>query len=114
MSSSDDESTTTEPRVTPLGDNAGVHIQSEPRDEAVEIDFGGFIVSLATTCLMHLGQVEDPDGEDSMVDFDAARQMIHLLEILQEKTEGNLTMEEVQLLRTLLYDLRVAYVGATR
>lgn len=115
MSDRDDENATRDPRITPLGDNAGVHVRSDAKKEAIEIDFGGFVLSLATTCLMHLGRYEGSSkGEEAPVDFDAARQMIHVLEMLEEKTEGNLEMDEAQLLRTLLYDLRIAYVESTR
>lgn len=115
MSNHDDDAATKEPRVTPLGDNAGVHIRTdEEKIDPVAIDFGGFLVSLATSCLVNLGRCSDPESGQTVTDFDAARQMIHILEMLQEKTSGNLTTDEEQLLRTLLYDLRIAYVEATR
>ena len=115
MSDHDDDTATKDPRITPLGDNAGVHIRSDHDEvDPVAIDFGGFLVSLATSCLMNLGRYSDPETGEVQTDFDAARQMIQIIEMLQEKTAGNLDTEEEQLLRTLLYDLRIAYVESTQ
>ncbi len=102
----------------PLGDNAGVYIPREeprekPADEDIHLDFGGFLVSLGTSCLVNLGRYEDPETGTTHVDLPAARQLIHILDMLQEKTRGNLSDEETQLLRSLLYDLRMAFVEAS-
>ncbi len=100
-----------DPRVTPLGGNAGVHIRSDDEEKAdeVAIDFGGFIISLGTSCMINLGKHEDPHTGTINRDLDAARQVIHILEMLREKTAGNLCVEEENLLKTLLADLRQAY-----
>ncbi|TXD33838.1 DUF1844 domain-containing protein [Lujinxingia vulgaris] len=102
--------TTTGPRVTPLGGNTGVHIASAQADEALDIDFGGFIVSLGTSCMVNLGKYPNPETGKLELDLDAARQVIHILQMLAEKTRGNLEDDESQLLRTLIYDLKLAYV----
>ena len=124
MSSHDDEksaakATTNEngalpsddPRVTPLGGNAGVHIQAEekPTGDELPIDFGGFIVSLGTSCMVNLGHHADPETGVVQKDLEAAAQVIDILEMLRTKTRGNLDFEEKQLLKTLLHDLRRAY-----
>jgi hypothetical protein len=59
-------------------------------------------------------QYADPETGQTGTDMDAARQMIHILEMLRDKTDGNLTHEEAELLKSLLYDLRIAYTEATR
>lgn len=103
------------PKVTPLGGGAGVHIrQKTAAADPVEIDFGGFLISLGTSCLVNLGRHKDPETGTLHVDLEAARQVIHILSLLREKTEGNLSEEEEHLLKSLLYDLRMAYVEATR
>jgi hypothetical protein len=48
------------------------------------------------------------------MNLDAARQMIEILSLLEEKTRGNLTAEERQLLDQLLYELRMRYVEAQK
>lgn len=104
-----------EAKVTPLGDGAGVHIRRDSSaPDPVEIDFGGFLISLGTSCLVNLGRHADPESGEFHVDLAGARQVIHILSMLREKTEGNLTEEEEHLLKSLLYDLRMAYVEATR
>ena len=107
-----------DPRVTPLGGNAGVHVReeeddaepSETRDEErVPIDFGGFIVSLGTSCMVNLGKQPNPETGKTERDLPAARQTIDIIEMLRDKTRGNLDNQEQQLLTTLLHDLRKAY-----
>ena len=81
--------------------------------EEPSITFTGFILSLATTAAVHFGDLEDPNtgrkGEPNLL---AARQMIDLIAILQEKTKGNLTAAEAKLVDDLLYELRIRYVDA--
>lgn len=101
-----------DPRVTPLGGNAGVHIQAEPEDEDDEepmIDFGGFIVGLGTSCMINLGKQDHPETGTRQLDLPSAEEVIAILEMLQEKTRGNLDREEEQLLTALLRDLKSAY-----
>jgi hypothetical protein len=78
-------------------------------------DFAALVVSLGSSALFHLGLVADPTtGEAGPPDLPLARQTIDLVDILQEKTRGNLTPEEEQLLQSLLTDLRMRYVEASK
>ncbi len=79
-----------------------------------EIDFGTFVMSLATSALVHLGEVKHPDRPDQPSSLSLAKQTIDILGMLQEKTRGNLTKEEAQLLENLLLDLRMKYVTAKK
>ncbi len=79
-------------------------------DNSAGIDFSTFILSLASSAMLHLGRMPDPTGEGGGVDLGLARQSIDLLGMLQEKTSGNLSPEEATLLTRLLHDLRVAFV----
>jgi hypothetical protein len=77
------------------------------------INFASFVLSLAATAEVHFGDRLEPGGaEPGPVDLVAAGQMIDILELLEEKTRGNLTPEERQLLDTVLYELRLRYVEA--
>lgn len=79
------------------------------------VDFASLVVSFATSALYHLGQVADPEtGKPAPVDLGLAQQTIDTLEVLQEKTRGNLTPEEEELLTHLLTDLRMRFVQAPR
>lgn len=86
-------------------------------DETVEsatIDFRTFLLSLASTALLHLGAMPDPDTNTPQTNLPLARQTIDLLSILREKTAGNLTPDEDQLFENLLYDLRLRFVQQSR
>jgi hypothetical protein len=78
-----------------------------------EIDFGTFVMSLATSTLVHLGEVKHPEAAERK-NLPLAKQTIDILGMLQEKTRGNLTKEEAQLLENLLLDLRMKYVAAKK
>jgi hypothetical protein len=77
------------------------------------INFASFILSLAATAAVHFGDRLEPGAtEKGPVDLPAAGQMIDILELLEVKTRGNLTLEERQLLDTILYELRLRFVEA--
>ena len=75
------------------------------------IDFSTFILSLSTTALDQLGLVPDPKtGKAATPNRLIARQTIDTLEMLRDKTRGNLEPEEVKLFDSLLYELRMRFV----
>lgn len=78
-------------------------------------DFASLLISLGTSALFHLGQAADPEtGEQSEPNLALARQTIDLVEMLQDKTRGNLDDEEQHLLQSLLTDLRMRFVQASQ
>ena len=78
-------------------------------------DFAGLALSLATSALFHLGLVPDPEtGQPGPKNLSLARHSIDTLEILEDKTRGNLSAEEAELLAKLLTELRVHYVESSR
>ena len=81
--------------------------------EAQGVTFTGFILSLATTAAVHFGDIADPTtGEQLEPNLAAAAQMIELIALLQDKTKGNLSDPEAQLVGDLLYELRMRFVQA--
>ena len=76
------------------------------------VNFATFVVSLASSAMLYLGEVPDPTTQQSGVNLPLAKQTIDLLGVLQDKTQGNLDGEERQLLESVLSDLRVKYVAA--
>jgi hypothetical protein len=74
------------------------------------IDFATFILSLATSAQVHLGAIANPQTSKLETNLPLAKETIDLLEILKEKTKGNLTNDEGRLFEHLLYDLRMMYV----
>jgi hypothetical protein len=83
----------------------------EPTEERASLDFASFVLSLATTGLVHLGEVPDPAGGQGSESMEAAQQMIDILALLEVKTKGNLTFEERQMLEGLLYELRMKFLA---
>ena len=82
--------------------------------EATAVTFIGFVLSLAHTAAVHFGDVPDPiTGETAETNLAAAQQMIEILALLEEKTRGNLTAEERQLLEQIVYELRMRYAEAS-
>jgi len=108
-----EESERPEPPAAESGPGAGAPRASA--DDLPRIDFSTFVLSLATSALYHLGLVEDPGtGERVEPNLPLARQTVDTLELLQEKTRGNLDEDEVKLLQSLLTELRMRCVEATR
>jgi Domain of unknown function (DUF1844) len=93
------------------GDSGGTKPDGDAAHALPQIDFGTFVMSLATSVLVHLGEVPHPEGAGVEPNFPIAKQTIDILGMLREKTRGNLTHEEAQLLDQLLYDLRMKYVA---
>ena len=75
-----------------------------------EINFSTFIFSLNTSALLHLGEIPDPATGKQQKDLAMAKQTIDLIGMLQEKTRGNLAPDEENLIKHILYDLRLRYV----
>jgi len=89
-------------------------MEDSPKAALPPMDFSTFVLSLATSAMVNLGEVPRPDDEKVAVDLVAAKQIIDILGILAEKTQGNLDAAEEKLLQSLLYDLRVKYVDAEK
>jgi hypothetical protein len=80
-----------------------------------KVDFATFVLSLGTTALYQMGLAPDPaSGESREADLLAARQTVDTLEMLREKTRGNLEEEERKLIDSLLYELRMRFVELRR
>ena len=82
--------------------------------ELPKMDFSTFVLSLSHSALVHLGDAPSPDSEQREPNLVLARQTIDLLEILSEKTSGNLTGEEERLLEHVLFELRMRYVEVSK
>jgi Domain of unknown function (DUF1844) len=77
------------------------------------VSFTAFMLSLATTAAVHFGDIADPStGQRMEPNLIGAGQMIEIIAMLQEKTEGNLSEPEAKLLEDLLYELRMRFVDA--
>ena len=91
---------------------AGPPVETAPEEYFGEPPAGidTLISYLSTTAMFQLGMVPSPTGERIPADLPNAQRTIDLLEVLQEKTRGNLTPDEERLLEDVLYELRLNFV----
>lgn len=85
-------------------------------DETPEIPKPSFeliIQQMAVPALMAMGIIESPDGQRNR-DLDVAKLYIDTLGILEQKTKGNLTADEKQMLDMALYEVRMQFVNASK
>ena len=106
-------------------DKRGKEAEASPEKQAAperpserslpQVDFSAFVISLGTSALYHMGMVPDPEtGTPAEPNFPVARQTIDTVEMLQDKTQGNLSDEESSLIKNLLTELRMRYLEATK
>ena len=101
-----------EPVEAPPGEAA-----SGPRDESKDdyrpIDFPTYILGYYTQGLVLLGETPNPYTRKKEEDVESVRHIIDLLSMIEQKTKGNLTNEENQLLESVLYELRMKFMTKT-
>ena len=78
-----------------------------------KIDFSTFVLSINSSALVQLGLIEDPSTGQKTKNIPLAKQTIDILGMLEEKTSGNLTQDEDNILKNILYELRMLYVKET-
>ena len=89
--------------------------RSRVRASCPPVDFSTFVLSLGTTALYQMGVAPDPQtGAILSPDPLVAQQTIDTIEMLREKTRGNLDEEERKLIDSLLYELRMRFVEISR
>lgn len=77
------------------------------------LSFSSFVFSLGTSSLMLMGETLDPQQPPPPVNLSQAKEIVDILSLLEEKTKGNLSSEEVSVLGDMLYTLRMKYVSLT-
>jgi Domain of unknown function (DUF1844) len=96
-------------------ESASQQTTEEPeRGPFPEVTLATFIFSLSSSALVHLGEIPEPETNQTHVDLPMAKQIIDTLGMLQEKTLGNLDPDENRLLKSVLYDLRMRYVQKSK
>ena len=89
---------------------------SSDEKKAPALDFNALVLSLGSSAIVHLGEAPDPTTgqKRDQPELAMAQQSIDLLAMLQEKTRGNLTVEEARFLENMLFDLRMLFVQVSR
>lgn len=110
------QASATPPQPPPAPPPAERPSASEPRPRQGElaIDFSTYVIMLANTVMMLLGQVPDPATQQRHLDLPQAKHTIDILIMLRDKTRGNLTAEEAKLLEDVMPQLQMAYVSVSR
>ena len=74
----------------------------------------GLFMMLSSSAVMALGEEDPATGERDQADLPMAAELIDVLALLREKTDGRRTAEESHVLDQILYDLQMRYVSLTR
>lgn len=107
---------------TPPSEDVGGNGEGEKQDQpqpgdvadALKVDFSTFVFSLFSSALIQLGDMTDPITGKMDTNLSAAKQTIDIVDILREKTKGNLTEEESQLLENASAELKWKYLDAVK
>jgi len=86
--------------------------QQQPNQEMdyPAVNFTNFVLSLSTSALFHFGDFPETEGGTPQKNLPAAKQTIDILDMLNEKTKGNLDKNESSLIQGVLYELKMRYV----
>lgn len=76
--------------------------------------FLGLVEELAVRAMLALGQLRDPQSQEVYIDLDGAKYVVDTLQVLEQKTKGNLEPAEEQALKQLLHNLRLTFVHVSR
>ena len=79
-------------------------------DNYPPVNFTNFVLSLSTSALFHFGDFAESEGAAPQKNLPAVKQTIDILDMLNEKTKGNLDQNESSLIQGILYELKMRYV----
>jgi hypothetical protein len=88
--------------------------EEDPEAMPEQTLFTDFLMQIASSAFIYLGLVEHPATGRRQVDLGAAQESIEMLDMLREKTRGNLTRGEDKLFEELLADLKMQFVARRR
>jgi len=115
--SSDAEGEDTKPSGTEDGsvsDKGSEASKAGEQGDALKVDFSTFVFSLFSSALIQLGDMADPITGAMEPNFTSAKQTIDIIDILREKTEGNLSEEESKLLENATAELKWKYLDVVK
>lgn len=82
----------------------------EPEGKREQAEFISLVLMFRTSGLMGLGEIPDPVNQGEKIDLTQVQQSISFLEMIEQKTRGNLASMEEQILKDTLYELRMKYL----
>jgi hypothetical protein len=83
---------------------------STPEPFDYPVNFTNFVISLSTSALFHFGDFPEHEGVKAEKNLPAAKQTIDILDMIHEKSKGNLDQNEASLIQGILYELKMRYV----
>ncbi len=92
-------------------------ISAQPLTEAPaqpEADFLSFVSELAMQAFMALGLTPNPVTGKTEANFPHAKYLIDIVQMLSDKSQGNLSPQEAEQMKTLLYQLHLKFVETTK
>ncbi len=84
----------------------------EEEQQLPRIDFITYLNNLVATGQLYLEGIRDPETDEVVVNLGLVKGIIDTIEMLEEKTKGNLTAPEANFLANTLYELRMGYIRA--
>ncbi len=99
-----------DPNAAPLTDQGHVHEHEHEHEEVPEVNFLNYVTSLAIQALIFMGQMPHPVTNQMEKNLLQAKFLIDTLGMIKEKTTGNLSKEEAEVLETSLYELQLKFV----
>lgn len=88
-------------------------VQTSTHSGELSQKFIEFVMMQAQQASLFLGRIPNPHSGQSEVLLEPAKLFIDQLEMIREKTRGNLTAQETEILNSVLTDLRMAFVQAS-
>ena len=103
-----------EPQATTHPASGSAELEEDDLPDAEDpAGFANFIMSIASNAASSLGMMEHPVTHKREVDLELGKHWIDIMGMLQQKTRGNLAVQEEKILEGLLADLRMQYVSLT-
>ena len=87
-------------------------IDQEEAQQLPPVDFISYLANLVETGQLYLQGIPNPETEEVVINLPVVKHIIDTIEMLEEKTKGNLTAPEANFLTNTLYELRMGYVRA--
>lgn len=88
-------------------------VQTSTHSGELSQKFIEFVMMQAQQASLFLGRIPNPQSGQSEVLLEPAKLFIDHLEMIREKTRGNLTAQEAEILNGVLTDLQMAFVQAS-
>ena len=84
----------------------------EEAQQLPPVDFISYLANLVETGRLYLEGIPNPETDEVVINLPLVKHIIDTIEMLEEKTKGNLTAPEANFLANTLYELRMGYVRA--